>query len=104
MSWESVTRSIVNHPRTRSKEVRLDPLLLELAPDDRLCEESVGRRILPPLPLVQALANVDALHATCNGAHRCGLAEECRRFDLYRDWLAPKRAYDRRRRPRAAAR
>lgn len=56
-------REITLRPTTRSREIRLAPALLELFSDP---EENVGRRPLPPLPLAQVLANVDALHAACN--------------------------------------
>ena len=80
-------------PRTRSREILVDPALLEATVAAFTDEpESVGKRLnLRPLPLAQVLRNVDALHAACNGHHVCGLPAHLQRFDL-RDYLAHLRA------------
>lgn len=53
-----------------------------------------GRRPCPPLPLAQVLHNVDALHEKCvGGGHVCGLRGNAVKFDLYRDFILPLRAY-----------
>lgn len=83
-------RELSLHPTTHSPIIRLAPALLELFPDG---EENAGRRPLPPLPLAEVQANLAALHAKCNGTHICGIPEELQRFDLYRDYLVPMRAY-----------
>jgi hypothetical protein len=57
-------------------------------------EVNEGRRPCPPLPLPQVLANVQTLHVKCvGGGHVCGLRGTAVKFDLYRDFILPLRAY-----------
>ena len=67
--------------------------LLEDAIDPASVEVNEGRLLNPaPLPLAEVLANVDALHARCNGEHYCGLSPRLQKFDLYHDYLIRARA------------
>jgi hypothetical protein len=62
--------------------------------DNIALEVNEGRRPCPPLPLPQVLRNVAALHVSCvGGGHVCGLRGNAVKFDLYRDFIIPMRAY-----------
>jgi len=66
-------------PRSTHDLIYLDPVLLEqfAAPEPE--PDALSAR---PLPLAQVLANVDALHAGCNGTHVCGLPRHLQTYDL----------------------
>jgi len=66
--------------------------------DNIALEVNEGRRPCPPLPLPVVLKNVETLHAHCQGGgHICGLRGNAVKFDLYRDFIVPLRAYRSRR-------
>jgi len=67
-------------PRTTHDLVYLDPVLLEQFPAPEPEPDAIAAR---PLPLGQVLHNIDALHATCNGLHVCGLPRHLQTYDLY---------------------
>lgn len=62
--------------------------------DNIAVEINEGRRPCAPLPLPQVLVNVEKLHEKCvGGGHICGLRGTAVKFDLYRDFIEPLRAY-----------
>lgn len=77
-------------PSTRSREIRLPNEILDTFVDPATESAVDARR---PLPLAQILANLDALHANCNGKHVCGLSRGLCRLDLALDILPLYRAY-----------
>jgi len=72
---------------SRSRMIRLSPVLEEMLPDPN----SLPVRDCPlkPRPLPEVLARVDALRTDTNEA----VCKRAGRFDLYKHWLRPLRAY-----------
>ena len=94
MTMTTLLFALNNRPTTRSREIRLPNATLDTIVDPRT--ESHEHAVpLKPLPLLDVLARVDALHAHCTRGgkidHVCGGVPK---FDLYTHYIKPLRAYN----------
>lgn len=86
----TLMQTLTLHSKSSKQEIRLSTQLLDLLPD-LTTEAEPEPQADRPLPLGQVLTNIDALHASCNGFHACGLPAHLQTYDLY-DYLKVLRA------------